>query len=157
VQKDWLHRRRPTERLFSLKWLIFTITCCLTAMIEVSCSSDRNGVSSNEASKDRTACDLVTKAIDRGDWNTLLKLAKPGMRANESIAMWENFQRSGRAVRVGKLIGVEKNAALNAQQCTKYSFALESKDGTASAHWLQVLVREQSGQGEILDFWNFGW
>jgi hypothetical protein len=126
-------------------------------MLAVSCSPNRSVASKSLTSDDRGSYDVVTNAIDRGDWYALRRLAKPGMRANEYIMMWENPARAGHAVRVGKQTSVEKDAELNGQRCTKYSFALETTDGTASVHVLQILVREEDGQPEILDFWNFGW
>jgi hypothetical protein len=101
--------------------------------------------------------EVVTNAINHGDWVTLRSLAKPGMRANEYITMWENSERSGHALRVGKQIAVNTDADLNGKRCTKYSFIFENKDGTFTPHELQILVEEHSGQSEVLDFWNFGW
>jgi hypothetical protein len=71
--------------------------------------------------------------------------------------MWENSQHLGRAVRVGKLVDIERDVELNGKRCTRYSFALENEDGTAGVHRLEVFVREEGEHGEILDFWNFGW
>ena len=137
--------------------LILRMLWLLAALLAVSCSSNRSVTSKSLTSDDRSSYDVVTNAIDRGDWDTLRRLAKLGMRANEYITMWENSERSGHAVRVGKQISVERDAELNGKRRTKYSFALENKDGTFNPHRLQVLVREQRGQSEILDFWNFGW
>jgi hypothetical protein len=102
---------------------------------------------------------VVTNAITRGDWNALRGLVKPGMRANEYIGMWENSERASPPVRVGKLISVEKDPRRywDGKPCTTYSFALENEDGTPNPHWLQILIREEGGQSEILDFWSFGW
>jgi hypothetical protein len=79
------------------------------------------------------------------------------MRANEWITMWENSKRSGHGVRVGTLVNVERDAEYNGKRCTKYSFAFENEDGTANPHWLQILVQEDAGKSELLEFWNFGW
>ena len=136
--------------------LIFMIPLLFAALLTVSCAPNRSAASKRFISDRRSSCEVETNAIDRGDWDTLRKLAKPGMRANEYITMWENSQRTGHAVRVGKLINVERDAELNGKRCTKYSFALETMDGTISIHSLLVLVRDD-GEPEILDFWNFGW
>ena len=104
-------------------------------------------------------CKAVISALDKGDWVTLRKLAKPGMLANRSIDGWENSSRSGHAVCVGKLIQVEKNPEppIAGKPYTKYSFLLMNKDGTPQIHWLQILVHEENGRKELLDFWKFGW
>lgn len=103
--------------------------------------------------------EMVTNAFNRADWGALRRLAKPGMKANEYIKLWESYERAGHPVRVGKLLSVEKNSQyyLDGKPCTTYSFELESKDGTPSVHRLQVVVREKGGKSTILDFWNFGW
>jgi hypothetical protein len=105
------------------------------------------------------AHEVVTNAINRADWDVLRRLAKSGMIANGSIRSWENYEHTGYPVRVGKLISVEKESQydLDGKPCTKYSFELESKDGTPSPHQLQVLIREEGGKSTLLDFWNFGW
>jgi len=107
--------------------------------------------------QDLLQASLVTNAINRGDWRSLRGLAKPGMKANEAITLWENAERSGHGFSVGKQVSIEKNAEFAGRRCTKYSFALENKDGRASPHRLQVVIREQAGRAKILDFWNFGW
>jgi hypothetical protein len=101
----------------------------------------------------------VTNAINREDWDALRRLAKPGMRANEYITMWENSAKAGHPLRVGKFFGIgeESKYPLDGKPCTMYTFQLESKDGTPSPHDLQVLVRNEGGKSVILDFWNFGW
>jgi hypothetical protein len=48
-------------------------------------------------------------------------------------------------------------AQTNHSAINLYSFSLENKDGTVNPHWLQIKVREDNGDAEILDFWNFGW
>jgi hypothetical protein len=102
---------------------------------------------------------LVTNAINAEDWDALRRLAKPGMGANEYITKWENSGRTGQAVRVGRLRNVmmDSTYSLDGKPCAEYSFALENKDGTLNPHWLQILVREENGRSEILDFWEFGW
>lgn len=126
-------------------------------ILTVSCSSNRTIAPKSLPLDHSNPCAVVTNAIDNGDWDTLRSLAKPGTRANDCITMWENSQRLGHALRVGRLIRVERDVELNGKPCTKYSFVLESKDGAISPHELQILVRDQAGQSEILDFWNFGW
>ena len=137
--------------------LILIMPWLLAGMLPGSCASKRSVASKSSTSDLRGSYEFVTNAIDRGDWGALRALTKPGMRANDSITMWDNSQRTGRAVRVGKQIRVETNAELNGKRCTKYSFGLDTTEGTASIHLLQLLVREENGQPEILDFWNFGW
>ncbi len=100
--------------------------------------------------------EAVTKALNHEDWAAVRKLARPGMRANDYIVLWQNSALSGHPIRVGKLASVV-NDRLNGTPCKKYSFELENKDGTTSPHMLEVLVREEAGHSEILDFWNFGW
>src|ERR1041385_2181895 len=124
------YRPRMSRLIFIMPWL-------LAAMLEVSCASKRSAASKSSTSDQRSSYEVVTNAIDRGDWDALRRLVKPGMRANENITMWENSQRTGHAVRVGKQISVERDAELNGKRCTKYSFALENKDGTISPHWLR--------------------
>jgi hypothetical protein len=127
------------------------------ALLTVSCVSEHSSSSTGSPAGQSTACAVITNMVNRGDWDSLRKLAKPGTRAGDSIAAWENYRRSGHTVRVGKLVSVDKDAQLNGERCTKYSFALENEDGTASPHELQILVREQAGKSDLLDFWNFGW
>lgn len=102
----------------------------------------------------KNPCETVTTAINREDWVTLRRLAKPGMVANDYIPKWEKHP-----VRVGKLIRIEKDSQyhLDGKPCTIYSFEWESKDGTPNPHWLQILVREEGRKPALLDFWNFGW
>ncbi len=99
----------------------------------------------------------ITNAIDRQDWGALRKLATPEMRATEYIQMWENCARAGQPVYVGKLVSIEPDAELHGRRCVRYSFQFKSRDGTANPHLLQVLVSEQDGRPEVLDFWNWGW
>src|ERR1051325_11179218 len=92
---------------------------------------------------DQDTCKKVTTAINQEDWVALRKLVKPEMKANGFITLWENNAKTGHAVRVGKLVNEEKNSAiyLDGQPCSKYSYALENKDGTPNPHWLQILFR----------------
>jgi len=136
--------------ILRMAWLV-------VAFFAVSCSFNRTAVSTTSSSCHPASYEAVTNAINCGDWNTLRRLAKPGMGANEWITMWENSKRSGHGVRVGKLVNVERDAEYNGKRCTKYSFALENEDGTANPRWLQILVQEHAGKSELLDFWNFGW
>jgi len=106
----------------------------------------------NTASIPKATFDGVTNAINREDWKILRGLVKDRMNADVSIGKWER-----NPVRVGKLMSVENDFKLNGERCTKYSFALEYKDGGLHPHWLQVLVREEIGQSTILDFGEFGW
>jgi hypothetical protein len=104
-------------------------------------------------------CKKVTTAINKEDWAALRKLVKPEMKANGFITMWENYAKTGHAVRVGKFVSEEKNSTiyLDGEPCAKYSYILENKDGTPNPHWLQIMVREDGGKTVLLDFWNFGW
>jgi hypothetical protein len=117
------------------------------------------GLSGCSSVASRNPYEAVTTAINNEDWIALHQLTKPGMRANEYAAMLENSAKAGHPLRVGKLISVEKNSKyyLDGKPCTTYSFAWETKDGTASVGELQVLVRSENGKSTILDFWNFGW
>jgi hypothetical protein len=102
-------------------------------------------------------CEVVINAINQEDWPALRKLAKPGMRANDYITMWENSARAGHDVRVGKLLTVEPKSEMHDLTCIKYSFALSNKDGTANPHLLQIWVRQEGKRNELVDFGNFGW
>ncbi len=99
----------------------------------------------------------ITDAINVGDWAKLRKLAKPGMRANEFITMWEDSQRTGHAVRVGKQVGVDKNAQLEGRRCEMFSYELLGQDGVVIPHELLIFVRREVGRAELLDIWNSGW
>lgn len=95
----------------------------------------------------------VIDAINREIWAALRKLAKPGMRANEYIKLWENSAKIGHPVRVGKLINVERDSRyLDDKPCTLYSFALENRDGTLNPHWLQISVREEEKKPVLAGF-----
>ena len=123
----------------------------------MSCSHNRDAASKRSTSDRGGFCEAITHAINRGDWESLRQLAKPGMRANDYITMWENTRRTGHPIRVGKQVAVEKAAELNGRKCTKYSYALENDDGTVGPHELHILIGQQTGKPELLDFWNFGW
>jgi hypothetical protein len=96
----------------------------------------------------------VTAAIDREDWDALRALTKPGMKANDYIRKWEH-----NPFRVGKLISVEKKPEffLDGKPCTSYSFRLDFKNGSKNVHWLEILVREEGCEYQILDFLESGW
>ena len=79
-------------------------------------------------------------------------LAKPDMRANDLIGRLEKDP-----VRVGKLEHVQSDFELDGRHCTKYSFAMQFKDGRWHPHVFELLVQEDSDQPEILDFWEMGW
>ena len=98
---------------------------------------------------------IVTDAINRGDWKTLRRLVKPGMKAEDFVKMCENAQASGHAVRIGKLVS-SGDANLKGTRCSEYCFVIERQDGTPSPHYLQLFV-QQDNRSQIIDFWNFGW
>ena len=127
------------------------------AVLMVSCVENGPMASKGSASDPSGLCGAVTNAINRGDWDSLRRLAKPGMGGSQYITMWKNARRTGHGIRVGKQIGAEHDVEFNRKKCTRYTFALENEDGTANPHQLQILIWEHSGKSELLDFWNFGW
>jgi hypothetical protein len=102
-------------------------------------------------------CRTVTAAINKGDWATLRTFVKPGTHMDEYITALENATKNNHPVQVGKLLNVQTVAQTNDTSINLYSFSLENKDGTINPHWLQIKVRENVGQDQVLDFWNFGW
>lgn len=140
-----------------MRYLSHVKTLLLIAMVTGSCLCCRVDASKTRALGGHKYCQVITNAINRGDWTSLRRLAKPGMRANEYIAMWENSKQSGHAVYVGKLVSVDTEAELNGKRCTKYSFALENQAGRPSPHELQIWVQEEGEESQLLDFANFGW
>ena len=98
------------------------------------------------------AYEVVTNAVNGEDWKALRELAKDGMRANEYIGKWEQ-----EPVRIGKSPLVKTDYKLNGQPCTKYSFELQFKNGRPNPHLFEVVVQEDNGVPNILDFWEFGW
>jgi hypothetical protein len=102
-------------------------------------------------------CQTVTAAINKGDWGTLRTFVKPGTHMDEYITSLEKATMSNHSVQVGKLLNVQTVAQMDHTSINLYSFSLENKDGTINPHWLQIKVRENDGQAEVLDFWNFGW
>jgi hypothetical protein len=147
----------PRPHCTCMNSFLSSIACIIVALLTASCMSQHSTVSKRSTAGSPPCVNVITNAVNRGDWDTLRKLAKPGMRANDYITMWENSQRSGHAVHVGKLKPVDRDAQFNGERCTKYSFTLENEDGTAGPHQLQILVQEQGRESQLLDFWNFGW
>src|SRR4051812_9142340 len=92
------------------------------AFVAGSCAQHRSMMSDKSASNVREPYIAVTAALNQADWPTLRSLIRPEMRANESIKRWEARQQAGRALRVGKLMGVQRNAELDGKHCEKYSF-----------------------------------
>jgi|GEM_PF-6640008 hypothetical protein len=130
-----------------------SLACFALAIFAMSCASDK-ALPGKETSARQSAYAVVTNAINREDWNGLRRLATAGRKAkaSEYIGYWEK-----NPIRVGKLVSVDENFELNGVPCTKYSFALEYKDGRPHPHWLQVMVHEQDGRSVLEDFWEFGW
>ena len=138
------------------QWLSGAVSPGL-ACSPASCAHPKAQASQVPASAQGAYYSSITNAIDRQDWGALRKLATPEMRATEYIQMWENCAKAGQPVYVGKLVSIEQDAELNGRRCVRYSFQFENRDGIPYPHLLQVLVSEQDGRPEVLDFWNWGW
>jgi hypothetical protein len=134
-------------------------TALLLTILAVSCAPLHQPVVVLEQHPDQPPeiCEAVTTAVNRGDWAALRLLAKSETMANGAISSWENSQRTGHSVRVGKFLMAQTFAGTDVKQYQLYSFELKNTDGTVNPHWLQIKVGEKHGQPEILDFWNFGW
>ena len=76
---------------------------------------------------------------------------------NEYISSLQDATKTNHPVQVGKLLNVQTVAETNHTSIKLYSFSLRNKDGTVNPHWLQIKVRENGEQADVLDFWNFGW
>ena len=139
------------------------IVYVLLAVFAVSCAPFHHQkqppitTTSQHLDRPPTVCQTVTTAINKGDWTTLRQFAKPGTKMNDYIASLENATKTSHPVQVGKLLNVQTVAETNHTSIKLYSFSLENKDGTINPHWLQIKVREDDGQADVLDFWNFGW
>jgi len=115
-------------------------------------------------SKLPSTCVIVTNAINHEDWAALRKLTKPGMLANNYGKSFEaeiNQPNSNPKMHVeyivGKFLMVQSKLGVDGKTNNVYSFQLENKNGTVNPHWLQITVREEHGQSDLVDFWNFGW
>jgi hypothetical protein len=100
------------------------ISCFVLAFSAVSCTANHRVAVEGETSDHKAVYELVTKAINREDWESLRGLAKRGMRGKTTMDSWRRFP-----VRVGKLMRVDDDFQLEGKQCTMYSFALQYKDG----------------------------
>ena len=131
------------------------------ALVAASCASKPPPppapVPEHHAETPPNVCDILISAINRGDWAALQPWAKVGTSANQSVQAWENAAKSGHPVKVGKFLNVQTVGGTSKRPVRLYSYALENKDGTVNPHWLQIKVREEDGEAEVLDFWNFGW
>jgi hypothetical protein len=136
--------------------------CLILAMFAVSCASlhtqkPETVVQHHPETTPPSVCETVVSAINRGDWDALKVWAKPGTTANESLTTWQKAADAGHPVKVGKFLNSQTVGGTSKRPYKLYSFSLENKDGTVNPHWLQIKVREEEGQAEIVDFWNFGW
>lgn len=111
-----------------------------------------------------SACVTVTNAINHEDVATLQKLVKPGMLANGYPSWFRSAtNRDIRAARptidyyVGRFLIMQDKVGTDGRTNKVYSFELVNKDGTVNPHWLQVVIGEEHGRSELVDFWNFGW
>lgn len=132
----------------------------ILAMFVTSCASKH----AEESSGLPSACVTVTNAINREDVAALQTLVNPGMLANGYASWFRNATNTNSRVpqatigyRVGKLVDVQDKAGTDGRTNRVYSFELVNKDGTVNPHWLQIVVREEHGRAELVDFWNFGW
>jgi len=142
-------------RIIYLILAVFTVSCGTTR--QPIATPHQSSQPSQPSARPPDVCQTVTGAINRADWPTLRTFVKPGTHMNEYISSLEDATKSSHPVQVGKLLNVQTVAQTNHTSIKLYSFSLENKDGTINPHWLQIKVRENDDQAEVLDFWNFGW
>ena len=136
---------------------VFAVSCATTHRHVVTPHPPENPSSNQQSDHPPDVCQTVTGAINRADWATLRTFVKPGTHMNEYISSLEDAKKASHPVQVGKLLNVQTVAETNRTSIRLYSFSLQNTDGTVNPHWLQIKVREDDGQADVLDFWNFGW
>ncbi|HWD93527.1 MAG TPA: hypothetical protein VG938_14395 [Verrucomicrobiae bacterium] len=119
----------------------------------MSCKSNSSQAQKVPSPRLPRICRLVTNAINHEDWNSLRKMVKPGMLANNYL----NSSKPHIDYSVGKLLLVQGRIDADGRSNEVYSFALENKNGSVNPHWLQITIHENDGRAELVDFWNFGW
>jgi hypothetical protein len=147
----------PVDKDIAMK-IIYVIL----ALFTVSCASltthkPEVAVQHHPETTPPSVCETEVSAINTGDWAALKERAKPGTTASESLMTWQKAADAGHPVKVGKFLNSQTVGGTSKKPYKLYSFSLENKDGTVNPHWLQIKVREEDGQAEIVDFWNFGW
>ena len=135
----------------------------ILALFATSCASEKPVVTVPAPKRVETppnACDILVSAINRQDWEALKPWTKPGSSSNTTVQAWQNAaekrepgEKNGRNSSTGKRWARPSKKPYQ----RLYSYSLENKDGTVNPHWLQIKVREDGGEAEVVDFWNFGW
>ncbi len=136
------------------------IICLILVLLAASCASEKpvaTVTAPKRAEIPPNACDILVSAINRQDWEALKPWTKPGTSSNTTVQVWQNAAKSGNPVKVGKFLNGQTVGEASKKPYKLYSYSLENKDGTVNPHRLQIKVREDGGEAEILDFWNFGW
>ena|SRR5690348_3748153 len=135
------------------------IICLILALLVASCASEKPMAPPppKRAETPPTACDILVSAINRQDWEALKPWTKPGTSSNTTVQTWEDAAKAGNPVKVGKFLNGQTVGGTSKKPYKLYSYSLENKDGSVNPHWLQIKVREDEGEAEVVDFWNFGW
>lgn len=135
------------------------IICLILTLLAASCASERSVTSPSprRAENPPPVCDILVTAINRQDWAALTPWTKPGTSSNTTVQAWQEAAKAGNPVKVGKFLNGQTVGSASKKPYKLYSYSLENKDGSVNPHWLQIKVREEDGEAEILDFWNFGW
>jgi len=139
------------------------IICLILVLFATSCATEKPTATAVPRPAPRRvetppeACDILVSAINRGDWAALKPWTKPGTSSNETVQAWEDAAKAGNPVKVGRFLNGQTVGKASKKPYKLYSYSLENKDGTVNPHWLQIKVREEDGEAEIVDFWNFGW
>ncbi len=131
----------------------------LLVLLATSCASQTRAPSSppRRVETPPSVCDILVSAINRQDWDALKPWTKPGSSSNTTVRAWQDAAKAGNPVKVGKFLNGQTVGEASKKPYKLYSYSLENKDGSVNPHWLQIKVREESGEAEVVDFWNFGW
>jgi hypothetical protein len=127
------------------------------ALVAVSCApwpEQQSIVLEQHPDRPPEICEVVTTAINRGDWATLRMMTRPMMTASGYITSLENAASAGHPIHIGKLVNSQTVPRMSGPPQIIYSFAIENKNETAIPHSLQIKVRDYRGQLNLVDFWG---